>query len=112
MRILAASVLIAEAFVVFFAVLVAKNMSDLSSSVLWSIGLVTAAGCLVLAGTLRHRWGYVAGSMLQLLLIVSGWLVPAMFALGFVFAALWVVALRLGSRVDQRRVSSVPPQRR
>jgi hypothetical protein len=55
---------------------------------------------VVLAGLLRHRWAYVAGSVLQGLTIISGFAVPAMFFLGGIFAALWFTAIWLGRRVQ------------
>jgi hypothetical protein len=38
------------------------------------------------------------GSVLQLGIIAAGLVVPAMYALGAVFAALWAVAIWLGLR--------------
>jgi hypothetical protein len=98
-RTLAASVLAAEAFVLFFATLVAKDLSTVDEPTLWAVGGGSAIACLVLTGLLGHRWAYVAGSLLQVLLILAGLVVPVMFFLGVVFAALWVLAFYLGRRV-------------
>ena len=38
MRTLAASVLVAEAFVLFFATLVAKDLSTVEDATLWAVG--------------------------------------------------------------------------
>jgi len=46
------------------------------------------------------RWPYIAGSALQAVVIAGGVLVPAMYFLGVVFAALWVIAIWLGYRVE------------
>jgi len=43
-------------------------------------------------------WALAAGSVLQLAVIAAGVVVPAMFALGAIFAALWVIAIWLGHR--------------
>ena len=71
MRALGASVLAGEALVVFFALLV--------------------------AALLPRRWALWAGWAVQVLVVASGFVVPAMFLLGAVFAGLWYAALRLGS---------------
>lgn len=101
MRVLAASVLVFEGLVVFFATLVAKDLSDIERGSVWVVGGGLALACLLLAGLLRWRWAYVAGSVLQAGVIAAGVVVPAMFFLGAVFAALWVAAIVLGRRVER-----------
>ncbi len=64
--------------------------------------------CLVLTGLLRYGWAYVAGSLLQVLLILAGLVVPVMFFLGAVFAALWVLAIYLGRRVARLEADRGP----
>jgi hypothetical protein len=100
-RTLGASVLVSEALVVFFAVLVAKDLSGVDGSVVWAVGGGVALGCVLVAGLLGHPWAYVAGSVLQVLVVATGFAVPAMFFLGAVFAGLWVLALVLGRRVQR-----------
>jgi hypothetical protein len=90
-----------EALVIGFAMLVAKDLSDVDPNVLFSVGGTAAVLCLLVAGSLRHRWGYVAGSLLQLMVIAAGFVVPVMFALGAIFAALWVLSIYLGRRVER-----------
>jgi hypothetical protein len=43
-------------------------------------------------------WALAAGSVLQVAVIAAGVVVPAMFVLGAIFAALWAVAIWLGLR--------------
>ena len=113
MRVLAATVLLCEAFVVFFASLVAKDLSGLPTATALAGGGVVAGICLLLCGLLRARWAYVAGSALQVVLVLAGFIVPAMFVVGGLFAVLWGAALYLGAKGDriaaERRGLSGPP---
>ena len=99
MRTLCGAVLASEALVIFFAVLVAKDLTDIDDTLLFAVGGGAAVACLVLAGLLRYRWAYVVGSVLQVFVIASGFVVPMMFGLGVIFAALWVLAIYLARRV-------------
>jgi len=101
-RRLAASVLVGEAFVVFFAVLVVVRLDPDRAGQSLVAGLVLAAAAIALSGLLRRRWAYVAGWVLQLLLIATGLVVPVMFALGLIFTVLWATAIRVGSRLVDR----------
>ena len=75
--------------------------------------LVVCAGlalaCLLVAGLLRRPWGYALGSALQVGVVATGFLVPAMFFLGAVFAVLWVVALRAGARIEHELAAAPGP---
>lgn len=99
MRGIAASILVFEGLVVFFATLVALDLADVDDSTAWWVGGTLAGACVVTAGLLRRPWGYLVGSALQLLVVAAGFVVPAMFLLGPVFAGLWVLALHLGRKV-------------
>ena len=100
-RTLCAGVLAAEALVSVFATLVAKDLSDVSTGAVVGVGLGAAVLCLLLAGLLRHRWAYPAGSVLQVLLVLRGFVVTAMFFVGGVFAALWFLSLYLARKVER-----------
>ena len=100
-RRLAASVLVFEALVVCFAIAVSIQLSDVRPAVALSVGLGLAVACLLTCGLLRSRVGYVAGSVLQVLLVAAGFVVPAMFVLGALFAGLWVTAVVLGRRIAE-----------
>ena len=56
-----------------------------------------------LAGLAKRRIGVILGSVVQGLLIAAGFLIPMMFAIGIIFDIIWVVALRLGQRIDVER---------
>ncbi len=99
------TLLYSEALVVMFAALVAFRLELVSvTAVLWG-GIGLALWALV-AGVLvrRSAAGYVLGSMLQLALVATGIVLPMMFALGGVFAILWLISLRVGGQIDRERV--------
>lgn len=101
----AATLLVSEAFVVLFAGLVAYGLQLVPLP-----GLLAGGGGLalwaVVAGALVRRGaaGYVLGSVLQLALVATGIVLPTMFAVGGIFAVLWLVCLRVGGQVDAERV--------
>jgi hypothetical protein len=96
-----AAVLVFEGLVVFFATLVALDLSDHGESLVWAVGGAGAVLCVVLAGLLRHQWAYSVASGLQVALVASGLVIPVMFFLGLVFGALWFLALHLGRKVER-----------
>lgn len=100
-RILASSTLLFEAFSVFFGGLVAKELSSLSTGTALTLFSVLALACLLVAATLRAAWGYWLGSILQVMIVASGFWVSSMFIVGGAFALLWIAALVLGRRADR-----------
>jgi hypothetical protein len=98
---LCASVLVFEALVVALAIPVAVTLSDVNGATAGWVGGALAVACLVCAGLLRSRLGYALGWALQVLIIACGFVVPAMFALGAVFAAIWWLAIRLGRKAAE-----------
>lgn len=98
-----ATILTLEAFVVLFATLVAHGLRAAPPSVVWAVGGSLAVALLLVAGMLRWPGGYVAGSVLQVVILATGVAVPMMFVVGAIFAILWIIALRLGSRIDRER---------
>lgn len=116
-RSLAASVLVFESLVVLFAGLAVRGLaarsdgagaasSDGTTELAICAGLALA--CLLVAGMLRSRAGYVLGSVLQVAVVATGFWVTEMFFLGAVFGALWVAALRVGARIRRERAALTP----
>lgn len=93
-----------EAFVVFFATLVAYGLRLGTPAAVWGIGGALSLALVAVAGILRWPGGYVAGSLLQLAVLATALAVPMMVVVGGVFVVLWVVALRLGGRIDRERL--------
>lgn len=100
MRTLCASTLIGEFFVIGFAGLVAMQMSDLPTATIWTVSGIAMLLSLLLCGMLTRPGGVQLGWLLQLALIASGLVVPAMFFLGVVFAALWWASVHYGRKID------------
>ncbi|GGB98055.1 DUF4233 domain-containing protein [Cellulomonas carbonis] len=99
----AATILSLEAFVVLFATLAAYGLRLAPAGTVWLLGGSLALSMLLVAGMLRWPAGYWAGSVLQLPLLVLGLAVREMLLVGGIFVVLWVVALRLGGRIDAER---------
>jgi hypothetical protein len=99
MRRLGASVLGMEAIVAALITPVAIN-SGVQTGVAVTVGIGLAVLCVIVAGLLKRPFAYVAGTILQLLAIGTGFLVPTMFFLGVIFAALWITAIFVARRVE------------
>ena len=100
-RMVCSTVLVSEALVIGFAVLVAKDLSDVSTPVLLIVGGGGALLCLLLVGMLRRPWAYAVGTLLQVLLLLTGLVVPVMWGLGALFGLIWVGTLMLSRRVER-----------
>jgi hypothetical protein len=100
---MAATTLALEAFVLIFAALVAKDLSDLSAGAALGGGAALALLCLVTAGLLRFRFGYALGWLLQVVMIGTGLVVPMMYGIGVIFTALWAASLFYGTKVERER---------
>ncbi|MDL4819259.1 DUF4233 domain-containing protein [Actinomadura opuntiae] len=100
-RRLYATVLTCEAIVIALAIPVAISVLDVSGA---TAGLVCgglAVLCLLMAGLLRFPWAFAAGTVLQVAIIATGFMVPAMFFLGVLFGALWGTAFWMGRKVER-----------
>jgi hypothetical protein len=102
MKRLCATVLIMETIVIWLAIPVALAVDHASTRWAGAAGVVLALAAVALAAVARRwlRWTLVGGSVLQALVIAAGAIVPAMYFLGAIFAALWVIGIWLGHRVD------------
>ncbi|MFE1767835.1 DUF4233 domain-containing protein [Streptomyces angustmyceticus] len=103
MRTLCASTLIGEFFVIGFAGLVAMQMTDLSVVTVWTVSGVAMLLSLALCGMLTRPGGVQLGWALQIALIAAGFVVPTMFFLGVVFAALWWASVHFGRKIDEAK---------
>jgi len=106
----AATMLTLEAFVAFFGTLVAYGLRVAPTGTIWAVGGAVTLACLLLAGMLRRPGGYLAGTVLQVIVLVGAVVAATKDAAGVmflvtwaVFVALWFAALRLGARIDRER---------
>ncbi|MPZ61409.1 MAG: DUF4233 domain-containing protein [Propionibacteriales bacterium] len=98
---MAAAVLGLESIVLFLTTPVMIQISDVRTGLALTVGVGMALLAVLLCAMLRFRWAYVAGTVLQAGAIGMGFIVPMMFVLGAVFAALWAVALVFGQRIER-----------
>jgi hypothetical protein len=82
------------------------TIADVPAGTAVAVGLGLAVVCLLLAGMLRAEWAYVAGYLVQVAAIALGFVVPVMFGLGLVFAALWTAADQLGRKIERERAAA------
>lgn len=101
-RRLTSSVLAMEVVVFWLAIIVAIVQDHVSVAAALPVGGALAVGCIVVAGMIRRPWAYRAGGALQVLAIACGFVVPAMFVIGALFAILWTVSVRMGDAALRR----------
>ena len=107
LRQLCGTVLIMEAIIIGLAIPVAITLEHLRHGVAGGVGGGLAVCALVLSGLVGRpgmSWTLWAGTALQVLVIVAGVVVPAMYILGTIFAALWFTGIWLA-----RRLQTPPP---
>ncbi|HEY2261724.1 MAG TPA: DUF4233 domain-containing protein [Streptosporangiaceae bacterium] len=100
-RQLCGTVLIFEAIVIGLAIPVAIVLEHANHGVAGGIGGALAVCAILIGGVVgrpRMGWALLAGTVLQVLVIAFGVVVPAMYALGGIFAALWITGIWLARR--------------
>ncbi|MEV0588667.1 DUF4233 domain-containing protein [Nonomuraea sp. NPDC050310] len=100
LRRLCATVLGMEAIVVGLVTPVAIKLNDVAPALAVTAGVGLAVLCVLVAGMLKRPWAYAAGTVVQVLAIATGFLVPTMFFLGGLFAVLWITAIIVARRVE------------
>lgn len=105
MRQLCGTVLIMEAVIIGLAIAPAIALEHVHAGTAGAMGGAIALLAIVLAGMVgrpRMRWALYAGSALQILVIVSGVVIPVMYVLGVIFAAFWFTGIWLARKVERR----------
>lgn len=107
---LAATCLALEAFLVFFATLAASAVSALPDGTVWTGGGLLTLVCLLAAGVVRRPGGVAVGWVVQVLVLATALVLPAMIVMGLVFAALYGWFVVLGGRIDRQRAAGQEPR--
>jgi uncharacterized membrane protein YgcG len=97
-----------ETVVIWLAIPVALAVEHAQPRKIGVAGVALAVAAVLLAAIARRRlsWTLVGGSVLQLLVIAAGVIVPVMYFLGGIFAALWVIGIVLGYRFEGYRAQT------
>jgi hypothetical protein len=101
-RQLCGTVLVFEAIVIALAIPVAIVLEHANHGLAGGVGGALAVCAVLIGGVVgrpRMAWALLAGTILQLLVIAAGVVVPAMYILGIIFAALWFTGIWLARRV-------------
>jgi hypothetical protein len=88
---------------------------DHHGAFLISLGGLLAIVILLTAGVMKTKLGWYLGTLWQICLIAYGIVVPAMYAMGALFALLWLSAYRVGRKGEAIRaqlLADVPPSPR
>ena len=101
MRALTSSVLAFEIIVVilFIPAAIQESSMSLSNLIFISLGLILLS--IMAMGTIKKKYGILIGYLVQIFLILLGFLVNWMFVLGLIFLGLWIMALKIGRRTDE-----------
>ncbi|MEX0913648.1 MAG: DUF4233 domain-containing protein [Demequina sp.] len=102
------SVLALQALAALFATLVVFGLSragefTIPTGTIWAAGLALMLALGYAAGKQRTGWGRRLGWVLQVPMLAAGFLVPAIAIIGSMFVMLWIMGLRLGTRIDRER---------
>ncbi|MFB8190850.1 DUF4233 domain-containing protein [Microbacterium sp. NPDC055988] len=96
-----------EAIVVFLVGLTIFGLRQLPAGVepWWGIvgGGVLALACIAIAGMITKPWAIPAGWVIQAIVALSAFFVPAILLVVLIFGGMWAYATIGGARLDARR---------
>lgn len=104
MRILGAAVLVMESMLMGFAILIAK---DDHAALALTIGSLISFLLFICAGLMKSMRGWIIGTILQIAMIAYGVVVPMMYFMGALFAALWGCAFFIGRKGEAIRAALI-----
>ena len=89
-----------EGLTVSFGLLLAMSSAD--TIWLWAGGAL-ALILILTAGLLKRKSGWIIGSLLQVGVFAYGFVLTAMFAMGVLYAGLWIAAIVVGRKGEAAR---------
>ncbi|WP_307861059.1 DUF4233 domain-containing protein [Microbacterium sp. SD291] len=96
-----------ESIVVFLAGLTVFGLKTLPAGIeqWWGIagGAIMGLACIVVAGMITRPWAITAGWVIQAIIALSAFLVPAILFVVLIFGGMWGYATIMGARLDARR---------
>ncbi len=104
-RMLGSILLAFEAFIAFFATLVAFGLKAADGPLVWTVGLTLSFLLILTPGILGRKYSYAWGWLLQAALIALGFWVVAMFYIGALCACLWAWGMIAGGTIDKARAA-------
>ncbi len=106
MKRLLVTVLSMEAVIALLAIVPAKQLGHASGATAGAVCGAVAIVALLLCGYVgRGRTALYVGSVFQVAVIASGVVLPAMYFIGAIFAALWFTGIWLGRKWEGNGVS-------
>ncbi|GAC1502642.1 MAG: hypothetical protein NVS2B15_25260 [Pseudarthrobacter sp.] len=98
----ASTVLLLEAFVVFFATLAVFGLrrGEFPPALILGLGIALSLILVFVCAVLSKPWGVGLGWILQIVLILTGTIEPMMFLVGALFGLAWWYGIRTGIRID------------
>ena len=99
----ASTVLLLEAFVALFGTLAVFGLrrGEFPPVLVFGLGIGLALVLTLTCAVLTKPWGVALGWVLQLVLILTGFVEPTMFVVGALFALTWWYGIRTGIRIDR-----------
>ena len=104
-RMLGSILLAFEAFIAFFATLVAFGLKAADGPIVWTVGLVLSFLLILTPGILGRKGSYAFGWVLQAAIVAIGFWLVAMFYIGVLCACLWVWAMIAGGTIDRAKAA-------
>ncbi|MCU1406383.1 MAG: hypothetical protein JWQ43_2686 [Glaciihabitans sp.] len=96
-------VLVLEAVLVFFVTLTVYGLDVLTPALAFGGGAALLVVQMITTQLLRFHWGMWIGWGLQVALLATGLLLPAMYIVAAVFVAMWVYCYIRGQQIDRQK---------